>query len=272
MMLRGVGQGGVNWLQNSVSQSDMEFLEGRKMNREEIYSTLAPGAYSMLDSNSNTASSRTGYAAFNALSIYPMHVMMAEKITNKILPFYPGRPLVGKFEDVRLADRDLELKEQDEYSKTHTIDEIREKYYGDDAMDDERGDLLPSQVTSSTGVQPEQPVIDPTTKPIQTPDNTANQTTQDPNMNDAAAMMARDELARWERKALKAVGRAVEFTPLHLPENVARRVNAGLERCQNELAIKSLFNRIGGDFYPMNESAMHLEGLKLAIGQLEKTK
>ncbi len=151
MMLRGVGQGKVNWLQNAVSHAEMEFLQGREFNKMEIYNTLAPGAHSMLDVNSNTASSRTGYAAFNALSIFPMHVMMAEKITNGILPFYPGRPLVGRFDDVRLADRDLELKEQAVYSETHTIDEIREEYYNDDAIGDERGDLLPSQVTAGSG-------------------------------------------------------------------------------------------------------------------------
>lgn len=271
MMLRGVGAGKVNWLQNAVSHAEMEFLEGRKFNREEIYNTLAPGAFSMLSENSNTASSRTGYAAFNALSVYPKHVMMAEKITNNILPFYLGRPLVGSFEDVRLADRDLELKEQEIYSKTHSINQINEEYYGgDEIFDDERGDMLPAQITSSagTGTLPP-PNIAPETKPVQTPDNTANQTMQDTGMTDAAAMMAREELGRYQRKALKSVGQAIEFTSSHLDEAVMRRLNAGLPRCQDELAVKALFNRVTADFYPMSDAALHLEALKLSVEALK---
>ncbi len=275
LMLRGVGQGKVNWLQNSISQADSEYLEGRKSNQMEIYNTLAPGAFSMLSDTANTASSRTGYAAFNALSIYPMHVMMSEKITNVILPSYPGRPLVGHFEDVRLADRDLELKEQEIYSKTHSINQINEEYYGgDEIFDDERGDMLPAQITSSIGAPPPPPApnIDPTTKPIQPPDNTANTTQQDMNMTDGAMMAARDELARWERKALKAVGVAVVFTPLHVDETVSRRLNDGLPKCRDEIAVKALFNRVSTEFYPMSDAALHLEGLRLAVEAMKAAK
>jgi len=278
MMLRGVGQGGVNWLQNAVSHAEMEFLEGRKFNREEIYNTLAPGAFSMLSESANTASSRTGYAAFNALSIYPMHVMMAEKITNGILPTYPGRPLTGHFEDVRIADRDLELKEQEAYSLVHDVNEIREEYYGDEPLDDERGKLFPAQITSSTGATQEQAIAqnaDPTTLPVQSADDTQlnqNPVTANNNVDEGAMMAARDELARLERKALKSIGRAVEFTALHLPEYVIVRINAQLPKCTSDIAVKALFNRVSADVYPMSDAALHLEGLKLAIGLMEKVK
>ena len=41
LMLRGVGQGGVQWLQNAVTQREMEFIEGRKFNKEEIMPDLS---------------------------------------------------------------------------------------------------------------------------------------------------------------------------------------------------------------------------------------
>jgi HK97 family phage portal protein len=173
LMLRGVGQaGGLQWLQNSVSQREMEFLAGRQANKEEIYNTLAPGLFSMLSENATEANSRTGRAAFNELTLYPMHVMMGEKISNEILPTYgteKARPLVGEFEDVRMADKQMELNEIVEYSKTHTIAEIREKWYGDDKLGDERDDLLPAQIEATSGGIQEPPMPAPTGIPGENP-------------------------------------------------------------------------------------------------------
>ena len=72
-------------------------------------------------------------------------VSVAEKISNNILSSY-GDNLIGEFEDIRFVDRTLELQEQQEYSKSHSIDEIRTKYYSDDALGDERGSMLPLQI------------------------------------------------------------------------------------------------------------------------------
>lgn len=154
LMLRGVGGGGVHWMQNAVAQKDMEFLAGRQFNKEEIYNTLAPGLYSMLSENATEANSRTGRAAFAELTIYPMHVMMAEKITKDILPAYGSgrsRPLIGQFEDVRMEDKQLRLAEMIEYSKSHTVEEVRREFYGDEPLGDDRDRLLPSQITATSG-------------------------------------------------------------------------------------------------------------------------
>src|SRR5574343_63746 len=53
MMLRGVGKGGVEWMQAAVSQREMEFLEGPDRSMREIYDRLAPGLYNMLTSNAS---------------------------------------------------------------------------------------------------------------------------------------------------------------------------------------------------------------------------
>lgn len=55
MLLRGVGQGGVSWVQMGMSQKDMEFLAGRAFNREELYDALAPGLTSSLSKNATQA-------------------------------------------------------------------------------------------------------------------------------------------------------------------------------------------------------------------------
>ncbi|KKK85945.1 hypothetical protein LCGC14_2768190, partial [marine sediment metagenome] len=51
LMLRGAGKGGVQWMQAASSMRDMEFLNGRKFTKEEIFNIYAPGFASMTDVN-----------------------------------------------------------------------------------------------------------------------------------------------------------------------------------------------------------------------------
>lgn len=154
MMLRNVGKGGVEWIATSMSQKDMEFLNGRTFNREEIYSVFAPGLSSMLAVNATEANSKTGKASLIELAVWPMLVQAAEKITNDLLPAY-GENLVAEFDDIRMSDRAMDLAEQEAYAKSHTVDEIREKFYQDQPIGDERGKLLPVEVGKSTPAKPE---------------------------------------------------------------------------------------------------------------------
>ncbi len=153
MMLRNVGKGGVEWVSMAMSQKDMEFLGARNFNKEEIFATFAPGLASVLAINATEANSKAGRATFNELAVWPLLTSIAEKITNDVLPAY-GDNLRAEFDDVRDSDRALELAEQDSYARTHTIDEVRQKYYGDDGLGDERGGLLVAQVGQNAGPAP----------------------------------------------------------------------------------------------------------------------
>jgi phage portal protein BeeE len=249
LMLRGVGQGvsakgGVSWLQNNVSQKDMEFLEGRKATGKEIMDTLAPGLYTWLSGESTYSNAGANRAAFNELTLYPVHVMMAEKITNDILPAYGGRPLVGEFEDVRVNDRELELKEQERYAITHTLAEIREKDYGDEPLGDERDDLLPAQINAQSGgvQEPPPPPASPFGQPAT--DTPPAEEQPKPMRAESPANKAQlDELARFERKAMKNVGQAVEFISDVLPAPALRSIRAKLPACANPEAVKSVFTQ-----------------------------
>ena len=145
LMLRNTGEGGVSWIVNGMSQKDLEFLAGRKANKEEIFDWLAPGLSSWLSVNCTEANSKTGKMAFMELAVHPMSVQIGQKITNDVLPIY-GENLKGAFEDVRVNDTLLELQELKTYAITHTVDEVREKYYNDKPIGDERGILLPAEV------------------------------------------------------------------------------------------------------------------------------
>jgi len=154
MMMRNIGKGGVQWLQNSVSHRDMEFLAGREFTKEEIFSVYAPGLSSMLAVNATEANSKTGQTTFSEYGVWPLLVAMAEKITTDILPTY-GENQVGAFADIRTRDRVLEMAEQEVYSQTHTIDEVRGKYYHDEPIGDERGALLQAEVATVADDGPE---------------------------------------------------------------------------------------------------------------------
>jgi HK97 family phage portal protein len=252
MLLRGVGVGGVNWMQNAVSQKEMEFLEGRKFNKEEIWTVLAPGLYSMLSENATEANSRTGQSAFKDLTVFPMHTMLNEEITNKILPFYgspAARPLVGAFEDVRGEDRELKLKEIERFEQSHTIDEVREEYYGDDPIGDERGKLLIIQVNAQSGgiQEPEPPPAVPGQgempgQPTDAEPQPADEKADDEPKPPTRAQKAVLELNTWQRKAVKDVGKRVKFAPEFVTEEVSAYVNQFLPGCTSNSAVKSVFD------------------------------
>ena len=99
----------------------------------------------MMDKNATEANAVASKAVFSELTLWPDLVSMAETITNAILPAY-GENLILAFDDPRKTDRALELQEQAEYARTHTIDEVRAKFYEDDPIGDERGKLLVAEI------------------------------------------------------------------------------------------------------------------------------
>ena len=150
MMLRGTKQGNINWVATAMNQKDMEFIQARNFNKEEIFGIFAPGLASWLAINSTEANSKTGKEAFLELGVWPMHQAIAEKITLSILPSY-GENLVAEFTDVRPQNIEIKLKELQAYERTHTIEEIRAKHYGDDPIGDDRDGMLLSEVVAVRG-------------------------------------------------------------------------------------------------------------------------
>lgn len=263
LMLRGVGQGGVNWLQNAVSQKEMEFLSGRLANRDEIWNTLAPGLVSMLSDSATEANARNGAAVFNERTIYPKHVLMAEKITNQILPCYSGRQLLGCFEDIRITDKQMEMDEQKLYNETHTIGEIREEYYGDAPLGDERDALLLSQLNATSGgVQNPSPLMPPlTNKPIQERGSAENEMPEEPEEDESYKAVI-DDLRKWERKAIKHIGKSFEFTSDLIPDEIVRYVSKRLSSCTSVTSIKAVFDAARTDASPKpKEAELVLKGL-----------
>ena len=241
LMLRGVGQGGATWLQNSVSQREMEFLEGRKFNKEEIMTTIAPGSFTMLSENSTQANSVVGRATFFD-HVYGMQMMMAEKITASILSRYGGRQLVGLFEDIRVVDKDLKLREQEAFERAHTLKEVREEIYGDDPLGDERDDLMISELGRASKPEPDtnQGMDNPTNNVM--PDKVMpEQPETEPDENDAETAQ-KTELDRYRRKALKKIGQSVKFESDTIPVSTLNKIEVMLPACKNEADVRAVFD------------------------------
>ena len=71
---------------------------------------------------------------------------------------------MGEFDDIRITDRALELSEIAAYSQTHTVDEVRSRYYQDEPLGDDRGNLLVTEV--GKGLTPADPNPEPPPAPI----------------------------------------------------------------------------------------------------------
>lgn len=249
MMLRNVGKGGVEYLAMALSQKDMEFLQARQFTKEEIYSIFAPGLASMIAVNATEANARTGKATFTELAVWPALVNLAEKITNDLLPVY-GPDLMCEFEDIRVTDRAMELQEQAEYAKVHTIDEIRAKYYEDQEIGDDRGLLLPAQVgpgtpMPGTELEPEPPPAPVIQQVEQTDDveRTEEQTEDEPEeAPEQEEAQAREEIKTWRRYAAKhGRAKALEFQPDHIAADVQRVIKARILAACCEHEVKAAF-------------------------------
>jgi HK97 family phage portal protein len=289
MLLRGVGAGGVEWLQNALSQEDMQFLLGRDFTKEEIWNVLAPGLVSILTKNATEANAKTGKATFAEVSLYPMLVRMHEKITSAIMPSY-GEGLIAEFDDPRQSDRMLELAEMGEYSKTHTIDEIRAKHWQDKPLakvteitSDDRGILLPAQVSPTTPVPSDE---EPEPEPV--PDNTTltpvmdmppDQQPETPEQEAEREQMEAqgEELAKWKRKAINSVERGkaanVKFVSDSLAADIQASIMTKLVECKTADDVRMAFE---GVTYtkpaPVTSVTALLRGIELGVEALKAQK
>jgi HK97 family phage portal protein len=250
MMLHGVGEGAVSWTQNAMSQKDMEFLAGRQFTKEEIWATYAPGLAAILDPNATEASARAGKVTFNDYCWGVMEAL-SQSITNKILPAY-GPDLVAQFEDIRITDRQLELAEIAEYSRTHTVNEVRQKYYEDEELEDDRGKLFVAEIGPGSLAmvapppEPPPPTILPVPAEDVPPEGEVPESPEEATLPEPPADiegMRKAEMAQWKRYAVKRSGeKAAEFNPEHLPSDVVAVIHDRLVLAESPEEVKAAFS------------------------------
>lgn len=242
MMLNGITEGGIQWIETAIAQKDMEFLGSRKFTKEEILGVYAPGLASMLDVNSTEANAKAGKTLFMDFCASQMDAL-AQSITSKILPSY-GPHLIAEFDNVRITDRQLELAEIEAYSRTHTINEVRERYYEDKPIEGERGELYPAEV----GPQSIALLVPPEPVPAALQQQAATETVaEEPGQSEDEAQQTEAiraaEIGKWRRYAAKRTGeKAAEFVPEHLPGDVASIIRQRLVLAQSPEEVKAAFS------------------------------
>lgn len=243
MMLRNVKAGGVQWLQATASQKDMEFLNSRLANRDEIYSAIAPGLASMLSVNATEANARIGKTTLIDFKVYPLLRKIGDVVTTKIMPLY-GEGMVFEPEDIRITDKIIMMQEMAEYSRTHTVDEVRAKYWQDKPLENASiGGVLVAAAQNVTAYPVEDEPEEEEPIPVQLPAENENMMTD---VNAIEDMKARDyypalvELDKWERKQSKAKKR-VDFIAYNIPAEIVDGIKTGgmtFEQAREKMTCK----------------------------------
>ncbi len=118
----------VEWHNVGLSQHDMDFLNARRFNREEIFQIFGIPV-GLFSENATEANALVGERVFVERTLWPKLVRIAEKITTDLLPFY-GTGLIGRFDDIRPQDRAQQLAELRLARGVLTVDELRARYFG----------------------------------------------------------------------------------------------------------------------------------------------
>lgn len=233
LMLRGVGSK-VEWKQASATQREMEFLEGLDAAKVLVWDAIVPGLASMISGNATEASSKTGETVFRNYAIYPRHVELAEKINHSIMPVY-GKDLVFEFDDIRITDQVLKLRELEAYERAHTLNEVRMEKYFDQPLNDERGDMLMSEIgkpRAAKDAKVEPPVE---MSPMQNPSVSGTPV--------KAKVDYLPELRKWKAKARKnGAGKETPFESDLIPASVAQEIAARLPATKSKHEIDMLFD------------------------------
>lgn len=218
--------GGIEWHDIGLSHSELDFLKGRQANRDEILNVFGVPV-GLISENATEANARVAERTFIERTLWPRLVRLAGKITQELLPFWPGE-YVAEFEDIRPTDTQERLQEIRTACRALTVNEIRERYYHLPPV--AWGDALPGLVGPNPAVDERASAED---------DGAVEETNDAPE----AAKSAEDELKQWERYALKRLGRANRrpFEARAIPAETAFEIRAGLVGADDAEAVRAVF-------------------------------
>jgi len=138
-----VASGGLKINSFQISQRDMEFLQGRQFNRDEIMAIFrVPLAVAGFTGNETYASAKAAAYAFGSRTIKPKMKRIVNTLNEFFLPLFPdSEGLYFEFKSPILEDRDLILREYDMGTKGGwlSINDIRRK---EDLAEIEGGEMV----------------------------------------------------------------------------------------------------------------------------------
>jgi HK97 family phage portal protein len=223
--------GDMQWQNIGLSHTDLDFLKGREAHRNEILNIYGIPV-GLVSENATEANATVAERIFIERTLWPKLVRIGQKITQELLPFWSG-DYVAEFEDIRPTDAQARLDEIRVSYPVLSINEIRERYYRLPAVE---WGVLPVgneqlNVKTQQGNDAENSDTDdaPPEKPSAEPQD--------------AVKSALDELGRWERFALKRLGRANgrSFEVRDVSDEIAFEVSAGLLAAASADEVRFVF-------------------------------
>jgi HK97 family phage portal protein len=209
---------------------DMDFISGRQFSKEEIYAIYGVPA-GLLDKNATEANAQVADKVFKEKTIWPLMILLGETITAQlVIPFY-GEGIEAQWEDIRPANRVMDMQEAAAARGVLTIDEIRRRYWQEKE--------LPNKEGATLGAAPVAPAFGGIADPSGT---------MSPNplaMTDSGAMNA---LRSWQSKSVrtfKQTGKAVTpFDTEKLLPEVKSLIAQKLSAAKTEDEIKAVFSDV----------------------------
>ena len=219
--------GTIEWQNIGLSHSELDFLQGREAHRNEILNIYGIPV-GLVSENATEANATVAERMFVERTLWPKLVRVAQKITQELLPFWPGEH-IAEFEDIRPTDSQARLDEIRVSYPVLSINEIRQRYY-----------QLPTVEWGALPVGIEQPNAKAQR------DEDAKDELQDEKATPPAEPSSKaviDELWRWERFALKRLGRASgrPFEVEAVSDDIAFEVSAGLLAANNAEEVRQVF-------------------------------
>jgi HK97 family phage portal protein len=217
----------IQWQNIGLSHSELDFLQGREAHRNEILNIYGIPV-GLVDANATEANAQVAERMFVERTLWPKLVRVAQKITQELLPFWPGEHL-AEFKDIRPTDVQARLDEIRVSYPVLSVNEIRERYY-----------QLPGVEWGTLPVGSEQ-----LNAKAQRSEGAKDELQEDKAAPAAqpAAKSVIDELWRWERFAMKRRGRANSrpFEVETIPDEIAFEVSAGLLAAESTEDVRQVF-------------------------------
>jgi HK97 family phage portal protein len=282
MLLRGAGES-VTWMSRVLSNKDMDFVAQLNQNTVDIFNRIAPGALAMLDAGANRSTADAARATYSETE-WRMMQIIAKKITKEVLPVYTwGGNLIGEFDDPRFVDRQLELQEIETFSKFHTIEEVRQKWYQSDPLGDDRDDLFAVQINAQTGDGTEPPAPPPQLQPFTGQDMTENQQNEtmdnpqevDTDETTPTQKAAIEDLLKLRRMAVKGQTEKVQaFKSAYIPDKMLADIKRRAPNLTIKADIERLFDTKIATFKPQPkiDPLLLIRGFEQVLSKAEKGK
>ena len=257
--------GAVQWQSIGLSQQDVDFLAGRRFNREEVFQVFGL-PLGLLSENATEANARIAERVFIERTLWPKLVRLAGKLTAELLPFW-GPDLLAEFDDIRPQDVALRLSEIRTAYPVLSINELRARYYdlppvawgaspvsGSGARSVSADGPLAVSLEDNEALDPGNAEITPALKEATVPSELQFRrqapSGEAADFPDPAAI--RRELKQWERYAirrlpLKQAGDSPDyaFVVEAVPADLAFEISARLLAAESVEEVRGVFREVG---------------------------